>query len=103
MNRQVVKSDFASVKIPEVDLEIPAKSQNGGKDTAAFAKCKLLYMLFFAEITTVEGIIDRAITGLELDQETRRKEDSENASKIDDFIERLKDLKNIKHPFKMVS
>lgn len=31
LNRQVVKSDFANVKIPEVDFEIPAKSQSGGK------------------------------------------------------------------------
>lgn len=31
MNRQVVKSDYTSIKIVEVDFEIPAKSQKGGK------------------------------------------------------------------------
>lgn len=31
-NRQVVKSDFTSVKIPEIDFEIPSQSQKGGKD-----------------------------------------------------------------------
>lgn len=30
LNRQVVKSDYASIKIPDVDFEIPAKTQNGG-------------------------------------------------------------------------
>lgn len=31
LNRQVVKSDFTSVKIMELDFEIPAQSQKGGK------------------------------------------------------------------------
>lgn len=31
LNRQVVKSDYASVQIPDIDFEIPSKSQNGGK------------------------------------------------------------------------
>ncbi|RVE42231.1 hypothetical protein evm_013131 [Chilo suppressalis] len=30
LNRQVVKSDYTAIKIPEVDLEIPAQSQKGG-------------------------------------------------------------------------
>ncbi|CAG5034447.1 unnamed protein product [Parnassius apollo] len=30
LNRQVVKSDYTSVKIPEVDFEIPVQSQKGG-------------------------------------------------------------------------
>lgn len=36
LNRQVVKSDYASIKIPEVDFEIPFKGQNGGKHTTFF-------------------------------------------------------------------
>lgn len=32
LNRQVVKSDYASVRIPELDFEIPAKSQKGGQN-----------------------------------------------------------------------
>lgn len=31
LNRQVVKSDYSNVKIVELDFEIPAKSQKGGK------------------------------------------------------------------------
>lgn len=30
MNREVVKTDCASVRIPELDFEIPAFSQKGG-------------------------------------------------------------------------
>lgn len=31
LNRQVVKSDYTSIKIVELEFEIPAKSQNAGK------------------------------------------------------------------------
>lgn len=31
LNRKVVKSDYTSTKIVEVDLEIPSQSQKGGK------------------------------------------------------------------------
>jgi len=31
LNRQVVKSDHTSVKIVELDFEIPAQSQRGGR------------------------------------------------------------------------
>ena len=31
LNRQVVKSDYTSVKIVELDFEIPAQSQRGGR------------------------------------------------------------------------
>lgn len=30
LNRQVVKSDFTSVRFPKLDFEIPAESQKGG-------------------------------------------------------------------------
>lgn len=30
INRQVVKSDYSSIKIVELDFEIPSKSQKGG-------------------------------------------------------------------------
>ena len=30
LNRQVVKSDYTSVRIPHLDFEIPALSQKGG-------------------------------------------------------------------------
>lgn len=31
LNRQLVKSDYTSIKIPEVNFEIPSKSQKGGE------------------------------------------------------------------------
>lgn len=31
MNREVVKTDSATTRIPELDFEIPAFSQKGGK------------------------------------------------------------------------
>ncbi len=33
LNRQVIKSDYATVKIPEIDFEIPPQSKRGGKAT----------------------------------------------------------------------
>ncbi|KPJ17507.1 Zinc finger protein ZPR1 [Papilio machaon] len=80
LNRQVVKSDYTGVRIPELDFEIPAQSQKG-------------------EVTTVEGIIARAISGLQQDQETRRKEHPEDAATIDAFITRLQDLKTVNTPW----
>ncbi|XP_044746422.1 zinc finger protein ZPR1 [Coccinella septempunctata] len=83
LNRQVVKSDYTSIKIPKLQFETTSQSQKG-------------------EVTTVEGIIDRAILGLEQDQTVRRQTHSEDAAKIDDFIEKLKTLKNLKEPFSLI-
>ncbi|KAG8283180.1 nucleolar zinc-finger protein [Homalodisca vitripennis] len=83
LNRQIIKSDYTSIRIPEVDFEIPSQSQKG-------------------EVTTVEGIIDRAITGLTQDQEVRRAEHTEIAKQVDDFIEKLKKLKTVASPFTMI-
>ncbi|KAK6642710.1 hypothetical protein RUM43_004212 [Polyplax serrata] len=83
LNRQVCKSDYTSVKIPELDFEIPSMSQKG-------------------EITTVEGIIDRSIEGLECSQEERREADPETADRIDAFINKLKELKTVEKAFTIV-
>jgi zinc finger protein len=40
--RQIVKSEFASIKIPEIDLELPSKSGTG-------------------YLTTVEGLVKRIL------------------------------------------
>ncbi|XP_054271327.1 zinc finger protein ZPR1 [Macrosteles quadrilineatus] len=76
LNRQVVKSDYTSVQIPEVDFEIPSQSQKG-------------------EVTTVEGVIDRAINGLTQDQDTRSLEDPDVAKQIDEFVKKLQKLKQV--------
>ncbi|KAF5282600.1 hypothetical protein FQA39_LY05007 [Lamprigera yunnana] len=83
LNRQVVKSDYASVNIEELDFEIPSRSQKGG-------------------VTTIESIIDRSIAGLERDQPLRKIENVELADQIDEFIDRLKKLKEVETPFTIV-
>ncbi|XP_053852800.1 zinc finger protein ZPR1 isoform X1 [Vidua macroura] len=83
MNREVVKTECASARIPELDFEIPAFSQKG-------------------VLTTIEGIIDRAVAGLEQDQPARRATDKEVARKIDEFIGKLRQLKEVNSPFTFV-
>lgn len=80
LNRRIVKSDYTSVRIEELDFEIPAKSQKG-------------------EITTIEGVIDRSVAGLQQDQTARRAEHPEVAAQIDQFIEKLNELKKVEKPF----
>ncbi|KAI6189975.1 hypothetical protein M3Y97_00066700 [Aphelenchoides bicaudatus] len=70
LNRSVIKSEYASLAVPELDLEIPFKSQPG-------------------EVTTVEGVLMRVKNGLLQDQEQRRKLDPENADKVEEFLTRL--------------
>ncbi|NWH23118.1 ZPR1 protein, partial [Grus americana] len=83
MNREVVKTDCATAQIPELDFEIPAFTQKG-------------------VLTTIEGIIDRAVAGLEQDQPVRRATDEEVASKIDEFISKLKQLKEVHSSFTFI-
>ncbi|KAK5648906.1 hypothetical protein RI129_003798 [Pyrocoelia pectoralis] len=83
LNRQVVKSDFASVTIVELEFEIPSKSHKG-------------------EVTTIESILDRSISDLEVDQHVRRIENGKLAQQIDDFIVKLKKLKEVETPFTFV-
>ncbi|NXV84783.1 ZPR1 protein, partial [Calonectris borealis] len=83
MNREVVKTDCATARIPELDFEIPAFTQKG-------------------VLTTIEGIIDRAVAGLEQDQPVRRATDEEVASKIDEFIRKLKQLKEVHSSFTFI-
>ncbi|CAG4970180.1 unnamed protein product [Colias eurytheme] len=76
LNRQVVKSDFTRVYIPELEFEIPAQSQKG-------------------EVTTVEGILARAISGLSQDQEARKKDHPEAAEQIATFVRKLQGLRGL--------
>ncbi|XP_058302560.1 zinc finger protein ZPR1 isoform X1 [Hylobates moloch] len=83
MNREVVKTDSAATRIPELDFEIPAFSQKGA-------------------LTTVEGLITRAISGLEQDQPARRANKDATAERIDEFIVKLKKLKQVASPFTLI-
>ena len=69
-NRTVVKSEFATIKIPEAGLEIPPNAQKGS-------------------IKTIEGFLLGTIEGLGAMQEERRKFDPITAGKIDDYIKKL--------------
>lgn len=59
-------------------------------------------MFFILEVTTIEGIIDRSITGLEQDQDRRRKDNPDIADQIDNFISKLKALKDVDEPFTII-
>lgn len=83
MNREVVKADSATTRIPELDFEIPAFTQKGS-------------------LSTIEGLINRAVAGLEQDQAVRRVTDPEVAAKLDEFIAKLKTLKNADTEFTLV-
>lgn len=108
LNRTLVKSDFTSVVITELDFEIPAKSQKGGKNLV-----RLVPVMYYAshvrewfsisEVTTVEGVIDRTITGLLQDQEARLREHPDAAAQIAEFTAKLTKLKTMESPFTMVS
>jgi zinc finger protein len=63
----VVKSDAASVSIPELEFEIPAATQRG---------C----------ITTVEGLLREAGDALRQLQPQRAQHDAATAAAIDDFL-----------------
>uniref|UniRef100_A0A3Q2D5I7 ZPR1 zinc finger n=1 Tax=Cyprinodon variegatus TaxID=28743 RepID=A0A3Q2D5I7_CYPVA len=48
LNREVVKADSATTRIPELDFEIPAFTQKGS-------------------LSTIEGLLDRAVAGLDVE------------------------------------
>ncbi|XVF29596.1 hypothetical protein REPUB_Repub15cG0135700 [Reevesia pubescens] len=70
-SRQVVKSESATIKIPELDFEIPPEAQRGS-------------------LSTVEGMLVRAIDGLQALQEERKKVDPRTAEAIDQFLVKLR-------------
>ncbi|PSR87628.1 Zinc finger protein [Actinidia chinensis var. chinensis] len=71
LDRQVVKSETATIKITELDFEIPPEAQRGS-------------------LSTVEGILVRAANELEALQEERKKVDLQTAEAIDHFLLKLK-------------
>jgi zinc finger protein len=74
LNRQVVKSDAASIYIPELDFEIPPLTQKG-------------------TLNTVEGFLLQSIEGLNQGQEERRTVAPDVATQIDAFVAKLEALK----------
>ncbi|CAL4078473.1 unnamed protein product [Meganyctiphanes norvegica] len=80
LSRQLVKSDYATVCIPEIELEIPPEGEKG-------------------EVTTVEGILRKAKDGLNQEQEFRRREHPDTAKLIDNFIDKLNKLLEVEESF----
>lgn len=70
LDRQIIKSDSASVKIVEIDLEIPPATQKG-------------------EITTIEGILRTAAKNLSYSQPQRMQETPEVGIAVAQVISRL--------------
>ncbi|KAM3284480.1 zinc finger protein ZPR1 isoform X1 [Capsicum chacoense] len=71
LDRTVVKSESATIKIPELDFEIPPEAQRGS-------------------LSSIEGILVRAADGLEALQDERKKVDPQVAEAIDQFLIKLR-------------
>ena len=81
LNRSIVKSEFATIRIPEIDFEIPPQTQKGS-------------------IKTVEGFLLSTIEGIGELQPERRKYDPATAAKIDEFLEMMTEMREGKRlPF----
>ncbi|GLJ13765.1 hypothetical protein SUGI_0219710 [Cryptomeria japonica] len=83
LNRQVVKSDSASIKVPELDFEVPPEAQRG-------------------TLSTVEGVLLRAADELQALQEERRKIDPKTAEALDHFLVNLNLCATGKKPFTFI-
>lgn len=70
LNRQIVKSDTATLTIPDLDFVIPSITQRG-------------------QLNTVEGYLMQASEALRAGQEERRKIDPETTAKLDAFLDKL--------------
>jgi zinc finger protein len=80
LNRQLVKSDSASIRFVEADIEIPATSRRG-------------------VLTTVEGLINSAIDDLSAQQPVRKHTDTPLYLKIEQVIAKLRSYLELKETF----
>ncbi|CAI2173071.1 2239_t:CDS:2 [Funneliformis geosporum] len=80
LNRQLVKSETASIKLDEIDLEIPATAKRG---------C----------LTTIEGVISSIIEDLSAEQPNRKHQDVVTYEKIEIIIQKLSGYLENKEPF----
>lgn len=68
LNRQVVKSEHCTVRIPELDFEIPSQTQKGS-------------------MTTIEGLIMKASADLKMTAEMNKEQNPEWAAQVLAFCE----------------
>ncbi|KAJ3327896.1 hypothetical protein HDU76_010941 [Blyttiomyces sp. JEL0837] len=83
LNRQVVKSESASVKFVELDFEIPAATQRG-------------------VLTTIEGLISKAVGDISALQPQRKLIDEDVYNKIEAVIAKLNGYLENSEPFTMI-
>jgi zinc finger protein len=83
MGRQIVKSEHAILRIPELELELPRETQKGS-------------------LNTIEGVLVHTIEGLQFEQPVRRIMEPEFAAKIDDFCKRLESYRDGSIPFSII-
>jgi zinc finger protein len=83
LNRQVIKSNYGVIRIPEIDFEIPSMTQRG-------------------EINTIEGFLANAASNLQEGQEERMKIDPETTGKIQKVIDRLVEFSEGKQRFTFI-
>lgn len=84
LNRQLVKSEFASIKFSELDLELPAKSGTGF-------------------LTTVEGLIDRVLGDMRrLQAEPHIQENEDSRRRITEIVNGLESYLFEDVPFTIV-
>jgi ZPR1 zinc finger protein len=82
LDRQVIKSRHATIRLPHLDFEIPPVTQAGS-------------------LSTVEGVLTHAAKSLEYMQAQRRAVDEAMAAKIQVVIDDLRDLASGSQPFVM--
>eukprot|EP01117_Protostelium_nocturnum_P001734 TRINITY_DN1213_c0_g1_i1.p1 TRINITY_DN1213_c0_g1~~TRINITY_DN1213_c0_g1_i1.p1 ORF type:complete len:497 (+),score=155.70 TRINITY_DN1213_c0_g1_i1:79-1569(+) len=73
LNRQIVKSETATIRIPEIDFEIPSNTQRGS-------------------LNTIEGFLMQTVEALKSSQEDRARVDPEVALKVAEFIVQLENI-----------
>ena len=71
MNRQIIKSEFCTLSVPELQLQIPARR---------------------GQITTVEGILQDTLRDLGMDQPVRKHMQPDVYEKIEDLCRRLREM-----------
>lgn len=83
LTRQVVKTEWASVTVPELQFEIPPRTQDG-------------------TVTTIEGILQRALDGLKTKLNDPEVKGTENMQRLKTFLFNLRNLIKGNVPFTFI-
>ena len=63
----------------------------------------IILFLVIAVVTTIEGLLTRTIDGLMQDQPVRRHLAPDDVQKIDEYVDSIQNLIQVKTPFQVVS